>query len=338
MNKFLQLCVDGKTLTADEAEALMTMMITAEMAPSEMGGILCLLAHRGETPAELTGFMKAMRARALKVDGLPDVVDTCGTGGDGVSTFNISTASAIVASAAGAKIAKHGNRSVSSKSGSADVLEELGVSIQTTPEKVKNSIETNNMGFLFAPLYHSSMKHVAGTRKELGFRTVFNLLGPLSNPLQAKRQVIGVYSAEKAALMASALEPFQPEHVLFVSGHDGLDELSITAPTDVIELKDGERREYTVSPGNFGFTNGRLEELQVQSPKESASLIQNIFENKSSSSALSITAFNAGAAIYTAGITDSLKEGTELALETITSGGAAAQLERLKQKEEEIYA
>ena len=338
MNKFLQLCVDGKTLTADEAEALMNMMITSEMAPSEMGGILSILAHRGETPEELTGFVKAMRARALTVDGLPDVVDTCGTGGDGISTFNISTASAIVASAAGAKIAKHGNRSVSSKSGSADVLEVLEVPIQTTPEKVKSSIEANNMGFLFAPLYHSSMKHVAGTRKELGFRTVFNLLGPLSNPLQAKRQVIGVYSAEKAGLMASALETFQPKHVMFVSSRDGLDELSITAPTDVIELKDGERREYTVSPEAFGFTNGRLEDLQVESPKESACLIQNIFENKSSSSALSITAFNAGAAIYTAGITASLKEGTELALETITSGGAAAQLERLKQKEEEIYA
>ncbi|CJS24984.1 anthranilate phosphoribosyltransferase [Streptococcus pneumoniae] len=150
--------------------------------------------------------------------------------------------------------------------------------------------------------------------------------------------MIGVYSVEKAGLMASALETFQPKHVMFVSSRDGLDELSITAPTDVIELKDGERREYTVSPEDFGFTNGRLEDLQVQSPKESAYLIQNIFENKSSSSALSITAFNAGAAIYTAGITASLKEGTELALETITSGGAAAQLERLKQKEEEIYA
>ncbi|MCY8640423.1 anthranilate phosphoribosyltransferase [Bacillus sp. S17B2] len=332
MNKFLQLCVDGKTLTAGDAESLMNMMMTAEMTPSEMGGILSILAHRGETPEELTGFMKAMRARALTVDGLSDVVDTCGTGGDGIS------ASAIVASAAGAKIAKHGNRSVSSKSGSADVLEELEVPIQTTPEKVKRSIETNNMGFLFAPLYHSSMKHVAGTRKELGFRTVFNLLGPLSNPLQAKRQVIGVYSAGKARLMASALETFQPKHVMFVSSRDGLDELSITAPTDVIELKDGERREYTVSPEEFGFTNGRLEDLQVQSPKESACLIQNIFKNKSSSSALSITALNAGAAIYTAGITASLKEGTELALETITSGGAAAQLERLKLKEEEIYA
>ena len=230
----------------------MNMMMAAEMTPSEMGGILSILAHRGETPEELAGFVKAMRAHALTVDGLPDIVDTCGTGGDGISTFNISlpclaifapAAEATIAEAveilkveipsppvphvstisgspstvrAGAKIAKHGNRSVSSKSGSADVLEELEVSIQTTPEKVKSSIETNNMGFLFAPLYYSSMKHVAGTRKELGFRTVFNLLGPLSNPLQAKRQVIGVYSVEKAGLMASALETFQPKHVMFV--------------------------------------------------------------------------------------------------------------------------
>ncbi|MCC8351367.1 anthranilate phosphoribosyltransferase [Bacillus sp. AF23] len=338
MNQFLQTCVDGKTLTAVEAEALMNMMMTAEMTPSEMGGILSILAHRGETAEELAGFVKAMRTHALTVDGLHDVVDTCGTGGDGISTFNISTASAIVASAAGAKIAKHGNRSVSSKSGSADVLEELGIPIQTTPEEVRISIETNNMGFLFAPLYHSSMKHVAGTRKELGFRTIFNLLGPLSNPLRAKRQVIGVYSAEKAGLMASALEMFQPKHVLFAASRDGLDELSVTSPTDVIEIKDGERREYTVSPEDFGFKNGRLEDIQVQSPTESAHLIQNIFENKSSRSALYITAFNAGAAIYTAGIAETLKEGTELALETIVSGGAAAQLNRLKQKEGEIYA
>lgn len=338
MNKFLQLCVNGSTLTADEAEQLMEMMMNGEMSQPEIGGILSVLAHRGETAEELAGFVKVMHAHARTAEGIPDVVDTCGTGGDGLSTFNISTAAAITASAAGAKVAKHGNRSVSSKSGSADVLEKLGVPIQSTPESVKRSIQMKQMGFLFAPLFHSSMKHVAAARKELGFRTVFNLLGPLSNPLQAKRQVIGVYSAEKARLMASALERFDVRHVLLVSGHDGLDELSITSPTDVIELKDGERREYTVSPEQFGFEKGSLKDIRVQSPEESANTIQNIFANQCPPSALHITALNAGATIYTAGIANSLKEGTEAALETIKNGDAKRQLERLKQKEEEIYA
>ncbi|MGG0052437.1 anthranilate phosphoribosyltransferase [Bacillus atrophaeus] len=338
MNKFLLSCVNGSTLSVREAEDLMQLMMSGNMGPTEMGGILSVLAHRGETAEELEGFVKVMRDHALTIDGLPDVVDTCGTGGDGISTFNISTAAAIAASAAGAKVAKHGNRSVSSKSGSADVLERLGVSIQSTPEKVSQSIKTKNMGFLFAPLYHSSMKHVAVARKELGFRTIFNLLGPLSNPLQTKRQVIGVFSTEKAKLMASALESFHPKHVLFVSSRDGLDELSVTSPTDVIELKDGARREYTVSPEEFGFKVGELKDIQVQSPQESALLIQKIFENESNSSALNITALNAGAAIYAAGIAANMKEGVQLALETIKNGNARAQLERLKQKEEEIYA
>ncbi|AMQ68194.1 MULTISPECIES: anthranilate phosphoribosyltransferase [Bacillus] len=338
MNKFLQSCVNGRTLKTGEAEKLMEMMMNGDMSQSEIGGILSVLAHRGETAEELAGFVKVMRARAQTSGGLADVVDTCGTGGDGISTFNISTAAAITASAAGAKVAKHGNRSVSSKSGSADVLEKLGVSIQATPESVKRSIEMKQMGFLFAPLFHSSMKHVAAARKELGFRTVFNLLGPLSNPLQVKRQVIGVYSLDKARLMASALEQFDVRHVMLVSARDGLDELSITAPTDIIELKNGERLEYSVSPEQFGFAEGSLKDIQVSSSEESALLIQNIFANEAPSSALHITALNAGAAIYTAGLANDLKEGTKTALEAIQNGDAKRQLERLKQKEEEMYA
>ncbi|XYR61826.1 anthranilate phosphoribosyltransferase [Bacillus amyloliquefaciens] len=337
MNKFLQSCVKGRTLKIGEAEKLMEMMMNGDMSQSEIGGILSVLAHRGETAEELAGFVKVMRARAQTSGGLADVVDTCGTGGDGISTFNISTAAAITASAAGAKVAKHGNRSVSSKSGSADVLEKLGVSLQATPDSVKRSIEMKQMGFLFAPLFHSSMKHVAAARKELGFRTVFNLLG-LSNPLQVKRQVIGVYSFDKARLMASALEQFDVRHVMLVSARDGLDELSITAPTDIIELKNGERLEYSVSPEQFGFAEGSLKDIQVSSSEESALLIQNIFANKAPSSALHITALNAGAAIYTAGLANDLKEGTKTALEAIQNGDAKRQLERLKQKEEEMYA
>ena len=182
------------------------------------------------------------------------------------------------------------------------------------------------------------MKHVAAARKELGFRTVFNLLGPLSNPLQVKRQVIGVYSFDKARLMASALEQFDVRHVMLVSARDGLDELSISAPTDIIELKNGERLEYSVSPEQFGFAEGSLKDIQVSSSEESALLIQNIFANKAPSSALHITALNAGAAIYTAGLANDLKEGMKTALEAIQNGDAKRQLERLKQKEEEMYA
>ncbi|ASB88710.1 anthranilate phosphoribosyltransferase [Bacillus sonorensis] len=338
MNELLKSCVNGRTMNEAEAYEIMHLMMNGSLSDAEIGGLLSILAHRGETVEEVTGFVRAMREKAFAIEGPEHVVDTCGTGGDGISSFNISTAAAIIASAAGAKIAKHGNRSVSSKSGSADVLEYLGVSIQTTPEETKRSIERLNMGFLYAPSYHSSMKHVAGVRKDLAFRTVFNLLGPLSNPMKTKRQVIGVYSIEKAKLMAGALESFEPEHVLFVSSRDGLDELSITSPTDVIELKDGQRFEYTVEPADVGLPPGALRDIQVGTPEESGRLILNILRNNSSDSALHIAALNAGAALYVSGRASGLKEGAAAALETIKSGEALKQLERLKQEEEEIYA
>lgn len=310
MNKFLQLCVNGRTLKTGEAEKLMEMMMNGDMSQCEIGGILSILAHRGETAEELAGFVKVMRARAQAADGLEDVVDTCGTGGDGISTFNISTAAAITASAAGAKVAKHGNRSVSSKSGSADVLEKLGFPFKPLRTASNAALKRSKWGFVCAAV--SFVNEACRCReKELGFRTVFNLLGPLSNPLQAKRQVIGVYSSEKARLMASALEQFDVRHVMLVSARDGLDELSITAPTDVIELKNGERLEYSVSPEQFGFAEGSLKDIQVSSAEESALLIQNIFANEAPSSALHITALNTGAAIYTAGLAKDLGEGTK---------------------------
>lgn len=268
MNALLKSCVNGETLSEAEANEIMHLMMTGSMSGAEIGGFLSVLAYRGETVDEVTGFVRAMREKALAIDGPEDVVDTCGTG-ETAFPRSIFRRHAIIASSAGAKIAKHGNRSVSSKSGSADVLEYLGISIQTTPEETKRSIERRNMGFLYAPAYHSSMKHVAGVRKDLAFRTVFNLLGPLSNPMKAKRQVIGVYSIEKARLMAGALEAFEPEHVLFVSSRDGLDELSITSPTDVIELKGGKRFEYTVEPADAGLPLGRLSDIQVGTPEES---------------------------------------------------------------------
>ncbi|MER3126309.1 anthranilate phosphoribosyltransferase [Bacillus pumilus] len=340
MNQRLSALVNGGFLSENEAHSLMHEMMSGSLTDAEVAASLSILAHRGETAEEMTGFVRAMRQKAAPAERSPDVVDTCGTGGDGLSTFNISTAAAIVASAAGAKIAKHGNRSVSSKSGSADVLECLGIHIQSTPEETRRQIQEKNMGFLFAPLYHSSMKQVATVRKQLGFRTVFNLLGPLCHPMQAKKQIIGVYSKEKAKLMAEALAPLAPEHVLFVCGEDGLDELTITANSYVIELKKGAMKEYSLNPEDFGLKKGYLTDIQVQSPEESAKLIQNILNHQTEGAPLHITALNAGAALYVAGKTESLMSGTLKALETIKSGAAKDQLTRLKQKtkEEEIYA
>jgi anthranilate phosphoribosyltransferase len=338
MNSHLNHLVNGSRLTEQNAADLMDQMMAGGLSSSEIGGILSVLAYRGESVEEITGFIRAIRKHAVPMDEIEDVVDTCGTGGDGSSTFNISTASAIVASSCGAKIAKHGNRSVSSKSGSADVLERLEVAIQSTPEEAKQAVEKKNMTFLFAPLYHSSMKNVASVRKELGFRTVFNILGPLINPMQAKRQVIGVYSLEKAKVMAAALERFHPKHVLFVNGQDGMDELTVTSPTNVIEIKDGKRREYQITPEDVGLSYGRISEIQVDTPEESGKLITSVFHNETSGAALHIIAFNAGAALYAAGRAQDMKEGVEIALKAIKSGKALAQLERLKQKKEELYA
>ncbi|MDA7025640.1 anthranilate phosphoribosyltransferase [Bacillus sp. CLL-7-23] len=337
MNELLKSCVNGRTMSETEAKEIMDMMMSGSLSPAETGGLLSVLAYRGETVEEVIGFVRTMREKGLTIEGPKGLVDTCGTGGDGLSTFNVSTAAAIIASAAGAKIAKHGNRSVSSKSGSADVLEYLGVNIQTTPEETKRSIEQYNMGFLYAPNYYPSMKHVAGVRKDLGFRSVFNLLGPLSNPMNAKRQVIGVYSIEKAKLMAGALAFFEPEHVLFVSSRDGLDELSITSPTNVIELKEGKRFEYTVEPNDVGLSFGNLADIQVNTAEESGQVIIDIFKQNSSESALHIAAFNAGAALYVADQVSSLKEGVAVALATIEKGKALHQLFQLK-REEERYA
>lgn len=268
---------------------------------SQIASLITILRFRGETVEEMTGFVKAMKENMTQLEGFENAVDTCGTGGDGASTFNISTASAIVASSLGVKVAKHGNRAVSSRSGSADVLECLNIPIQTTPEEARRSLEETNMSFLFAPLYHSSMKHVAKARKEVGFRTIFNLLGPLANPANTKRQVLGVSSLEHAEKMAETLKHFRSEHVLLVSGRDGLDEISISDETDVVELKDGNITKYTISPEQFGMNRGKLEEIQVSDAKESAKMIEEVLKNKGNESVKNIVALNSAAALYVAG-------------------------------------
>ncbi|TYR82592.1 anthranilate phosphoribosyltransferase [Priestia megaterium] len=327
-------CLNGGSFSADEAESIMNDIMNGQVPPAQIASILTVLTYRGETVEEIIGLVKGMRNNMNTIElNMENVVDTCGTGGDGASTFNISTASAIVASAAGVKVAKHGNRAVSSKSGSADVLESLGVNIQGNEKEVREAIERVNMSFLFAPFYHPAMKHVAQTRRELGFRTVFNALGPLANPTNCTKQVIGVYSIDLARKLAKALVRLKAEHVLLVSGRDGLDEISIAAETDIVEVKNGEIHEYAFSPEAIGLKKGLLTELVVNNAYESAHLIESVFLNNSNGSAKYAVALNAAAAMYVSGKTNSIVDGVELALETITSGAAYEQLQRLKAKE-----
>ncbi|WP_088102204.1 anthranilate phosphoribosyltransferase [Halalkalibacter urbisdiaboli] len=317
----LSMCMEGKTLTEQEAEQLMNEIMTGQATASQIASLLTVLRFRGETVDEMAGFAKAMRQHSITIPHqLEGVVDTCGTGGDDLSTFNISTTTAIVLSAMGVKVAKHGNRAVSSKSGSADVLEKLGIEIQSTPEEAVNVLKEKNLCFLFAPLYHQSMKHAVVPRKEIGFRTVFNLLGPLTNPARAKHQLIGVYHADFAKKMAETLARLGTAHTLFVTGGEGLDECSITAPTSVVEVKGQEILSYTLTPEDVGLNYGKLEEIQVDTPEESAALIRLVLQGKANISAESIVVLNAGAALYAADKVDSIKAGVMAVKEAISSG------------------
>ncbi|WP_017436791.1 anthranilate phosphoribosyltransferase [Saccharococcus caldoxylosilyticus] len=338
LKQLLHKCIDGYVLTEEEAyEAMMAIMSGAATA-SQIASFLSILRLRGETVDELTGLVKAMRSRMMTLDYEEEVIDTCGTGGDGASTFNISTAAAIVVSSLGVKVAKHGNRAVSSKSGSADVLEALHIDIQTTPEEAKQALKMKGLAFLFAPLYHSAMKHAALPRKEIGFRTVFNLIGPLANPARCKRQVIGVYSTQYAEKLAETLRRLDSEHVLFVTGKDGLDECSIAAETDVVELKHGEIRRFVITPEQYGLARGKLEHIQVNTVQQSAELLKAVMEGKANESATNIVVLNAGVALYAAGKADTIHEGVEMAKEALMTKKAYEQFERLRLKEVEKYA
>jgi anthranilate phosphoribosyltransferase len=338
LKQLLHKCIDGYVLTEEEAYEAMMAMMSGEATASQIASFLSILRLRGETVDELTGFVRAMRSRMMTIDYEEEVIDTCGTGGDGASTFNISTTAAIVISSLGVKVAKHGNRAVSSKSGSADVLEALRIDIQATPEDAKQALKTKGLAFLFAPLYHSAMKHAALPRKEIGFRTVFNLIGPLANPARCKRQVIGVYSTQYAEKLAETLRRLGSEHVLFVTGKDGLDECSIAAETDVVELKHGEIRRFVITPEQYGLARGKLEHIQVHTVKQSAELLKAVMEGKANESATNIVLLNAGVALYAAGKADAIHEGVEMAKEALLTKKAYEQFERLRLKEVEKYA
>lgn len=337
--KSLNKCIEGKELTESEAEIVMNEIMSGNATASQIASLLSILRFRGETVSEMTGFAKAMRSNMVTINyEEDDLVDTCGTGGDGASTFNISTASAIVVSSLEVKVAKHGNRAISSKSGSADVLEYLGVNIQATREEALKALEENGMSFLFAPIYHSSMKHAVIPRKEIGFRTVFNLLGPLANPARCKRQVIGVYSTDYAEKMAQTLKQLGSSHVLLVTGQDGLDEMSITGPTDVVELKGGKIRRFKLSPEDVGLETGIIKDIQVSTVSESAELLESVLYGQGNKSATNIVLFNAGAGLYVAGKAASIEEGVQLAKEALQSGKVRIHFDSLRNRKVERYA
>ncbi|AGT32517.1 anthranilate phosphoribosyltransferase [Geobacillus genomosp. 3] len=333
LKRLLSKCAEGKTLTEEEAYEAMAAVMDGEATDSQIASLLSMLRLRGETIDELTGFVRAMRDRMMAIDVGNDVIDTCGTGGDGAATFNVSTAAAIVISSLGVKVAKHGNRAVSSKSGSADVLERLGIDIQSSPDAAKQALETKGLTFLFAPLYHAAMKHASGPRKEIGFRTVFNLIGPLANPARCKRQVVGVYSTRYAEKLAETMRRLGSEHVLFVTGRDGLDECSIAAETDVVELKGGEIRRFVITPEEVGLPRGELADVQVRNPEESAALLEAVMTATAPASAMNIVALNAGVALYAAGKAGTIADGVAMAKDAILSKTAYEQLQRLRVKE-----
>ncbi|TDQ41526.1 anthranilate phosphoribosyltransferase [Aureibacillus halotolerans] len=328
----LQAVIQQEVLTVEDAEKAMNIIMEGNASPSQIAGFLTALRLRGETVDEIVGFTRSLRSHMTTVNGIDtDTVDTCGTGGDAANTFNISTASSLVVASHGVKVAKHGNLAVSSKSGSADVLKTLGVNIQQNADEARKALAAYNMTFLFAPLYHQAMKHAVVPRKELGFRTVFNILGPLANPARCKRQLIGVYDHEQAKKMASALRILGSSHVMLVTGEDGLDEATITGKTNVVELKNGDITTFQIHPEDFGLEVGSLKDIQSFTPEESAQTIESVLLGKAHPSARNIVALNAGASLYVSGAAATLSEGVMLALETVQTGNAYKQLERMKE-------
>jgi anthranilate phosphoribosyltransferase len=323
--------LSAQDLTHDQMLAVMQQVMGGELTTAQIAALLIALRLKGETVDEITAAATVMRQLSTKVN-IQDntyLVDTCGTGGDGIQTFNVSTVSAFVAAAAGAKVAKHGGRSVSSTCGSADVLEALDVDVNKTPDEVANSIDEIGIGFMFAPNHHSAMKYAAPVRKELGVRTIFNLLGPLTNPASARRQVMGVFDQKLTVKLAHVLQKLGSEHVLVVHGADGMDEISFTGDTYIAELRDDTVTEYTVNPKQFGLSEHQLKDIQIQNAEQSKAMIMDVLVGKKGAPR-DIVLLNAGAAIYTAGIASTLAEGIQIAAEMIDEGKALAKLKALQ--------
>jgi anthranilate phosphoribosyltransferase len=317
-------------LTADEMTSVMRSIMTGGATPAQIGGFLIGLRMKEETVTEIAAAASVMRelAAGVSIAGLANTVDIVGTGGDASGTFNVSTASMFVAAAAGCHVAKHGNRSISSKSGSADALEAAGIRLDLTPQQVEQCVREVGVGFMFAPGHHSAMKHAIGPRREMGVRTIFNVLGPLTNPAGVPNLVLGVFGSELLEPLAEVLQRLGSRHVMVVHSRDGLDEISIGDATDVAELKDGQIRRFTIRPEDFGFKRSPLDSLRVKDAAESLRLIRGLLED-TPGPARDIVVLNAGAAIYVAGLAPSLQTGVEMADQAISSGEARNRLDRL---------
>ncbi len=320
--------MNGQSLTKDEAYGMMTTVMKGDATPAQIGGTMIALRLKGETVDEITGFAEAMRSFGNAVStSREDLLDTCGTGGSGIHKFNISTASAVIAAAAGARVAKHGNRAMSGKAGSADVLEALGININLTAEQAASCLERTGITFMFAQQFHPALKHAAAPRRELGVRTIFNMLGPLANPANADRQLIGLYDRSRTATIAEVLSRLGLKRAMVVSSHDGLDEISISAPTQVSELRDGVVETYDITPEELGLRTLPLSEVQGGDAATNAAIIRGIFAGDRSGYRDVVLA-NAGACIYVSGRSQSLTDGVRLAAETIDSGRAEAKLQQ----------
>ncbi len=329
MQQAIKAVTEKQDLSADEMSTAMRLIMTGEATPAQVGGFLIGLRMKGETIDEIAAAAAVMRELASKVEVENNhLVDTCGTGGDASGSFNISTASAIVVAAAGGKVAKHGNRSISSKSGSADVLETAGVNLEISPQRVAECVNEIGVGFMFAPLHHSAMKHAIGPRREMAVRTIFNVLGPLTNPAGAPNQVLGVFSKDLVEPLAQVLKRLGSKHVLVVHAEDGMDEISIASPTYIAELNHGEVKTYTIQPEDFGISRADLEQIRATDSAHSLEIIKSVFNN-TDGPAKDIVCLNAGAAIYAAGLTTSLAEGVKKAQQVIASGAAAEKLQQL---------
>jgi anthranilate phosphoribosyltransferase len=315
----------GRSLSEDEAAAVMRDIMSGEASAAQIGAFLVALRMKGETVDEITGMARVMRENALSVPVAQAVVDTCGTGGDASGTFNVSTAAAFVAAAAGVRVAKHGNRAMSSASGSADVLEALGAKIDLTPDQVARCIHELGIGFMFAQAFHPAMANVAGPRREIGIRTVFNVLGPLTNPAGAAHQLLGVAVPGLAPLLAEALGRLGASHVLVVHGHGGLDELSLSGPSTVFELAAGDIKEYTVSPEDVGLSAAPIEHVRGGNPEENAVTLREVLGGKPGP-IRDITVLNAAAALVAGDKAKDIAEGVRLAAAAIDSGAARDKL------------
>ncbi|MTI45716.1 anthranilate phosphoribosyltransferase [Roseibium hamelinense] len=319
---------DGHSLNAEEARAAFEIILSGAATPSQLGGFLMALRVRGESIDEVTGAVATMRAKMLPVTAPENAIDIVGTGGDASGSYNISTCTAIVVAGCGIPVAKHGNRSLSSKSGSAEALAELGINIDIGPGKISHCIKTAGIGFMFAPLHHSAMKHVGPTRVEMGTRTIFNLLGPLSNPAGVKRQMVGVFAKKWVEPVAEALKALGSERVWVVHGSDGMDEITTTGPTFVTELKDGLVHSFEITPEDAGLPIANAADLKGGEPAENAKALREVLSG-AKNAYRDIVLLNAAASLIVAGACDTLPDGVALAAQSIDSGEAADRLERL---------